>query len=318
MIGKFWDELFKIGDKYAERFGKKSIVVEVVHEIEDALHDVYEESEARKERITDRPPQNVEEILAFKHERVTPYVDPDDGQLMYEVTLDHSGYTKRCDTAYEVVDKILTAWDRGWRAADAMQRRMETSEERLNAVHRKLTRARQEIARLREENKYMLIEKSMEAALKAYLAGDANDVLVYYEDNLQMERLSNILKGAKFLVEQEKPDESPEKAKKKAPEAPKKKMKEEDENPSYSPEADEEIKRQLKVVGSAVPAVQPLSPSEAEVAIRLNGGMPQEQIAAELKMTHGNVSRIISKLKRYFGEEVIKKADIPLVRRKDA
>lgn len=128
MIGTFYNCLHEIIDKYRQEYGNQNVIVEALREVDEALHDAWEQGESDKIFLNDKKPTNMAEALAFSHERVKVYQDPNDGQLMYEIRMETGEsqyYTKHCDTALEATRKIMEKWDSGWRYVDRLKQEVE-------------------------------------------------------------------------------------------------------------------------------------------------------------------------------------------------
>lgn len=310
MIGKFYDYLFEIGDRYAETFGKNSIPAEIVREISDALHRAYDAAQEHKELVNDRSPESLEEILAFNHENVTVYIDPDDGQLMYDLCTDRVANThKYCDTAYEVVQKIVNRWDTGWRQAEKLQERVDDLERQVEKLEK-------------ERRQRMFVEKCLREALMDYVNG--KDVMCFKDGDLKTAvSVSSLLDGKRFLVNLNDMPEEPEPAKEepKKPEKPKPMKKpEKPEIKINYPTPAEKIKECLDQLSEANrERVQPLTETEAAIAIRLNNPyrLKQNRISRELGLTQSTISMHVKNLRRYFGNEVVESGEIPFVRKKE-
>ena len=307
MIGKFYDYLFEIGDRYAETFGKNSIPAEIVREISDALHRAYDAAQEQKELVNDRPPESLEEILAFNHENVTVYIDPDDGQLMYDLCTDRAANThKYCDTAYEVVQKIVNRWDTGWRQAEKLQERVDDLE--------------RQVEKLEKERRHRLfVEKCLREALMDFANG--KDVMCFKDGDLKTAvSVGSLLDGKRFLVDLDdvpEPEPEPVKEEPKKPEKPKP-MKAEVKINYPSPQ--EKINECLSQLSEANrERVQPLTETEAAIAIRLNNPyrLKQNRISRELGLTQSTISMHVKNLRRYFGSEVVDSGEIPFVRKKE-
>ena len=319
MIGKFYDYLFEIGDRYAKEYGRKSFPVEIVHEITDALHRAYDEGQENRILVNNRPPESLEEVLAFGHERVTPYIDPDDGQLMFELCLGGTAYKKHCDTAYEVVAKIVNNWDRGWKQADRLQ-------ERLDDAEVKIEKLRNVIAKLKAERRSNLyIEKALRDALRDY--ADGKEVMVFQNGDITTAvSVGSLLDGKRFLVDDKPAEEKVEPVKQtkaeppKAPKAPKKPEEELVQKTVISPTAQELIQEDLGQLSErSRELVQPLSDVEAEIVVRWNNPyrMSQKKISQELGLSPSTICKNMKNLEGYFDSATIKSREVPFLRRRE-
>ncbi len=321
MIGKFYDYLFEIGDRYAKEYGRKSFPVEIVHEITDALHRAYDEGQENKILVSNRPPESLEEVLAFGHERVTPYIDPDDGQLMFELCIGGTAYKKHCDTAYEVVTKIVNNWDRGWKQADRLQ-------EKLDDAEIKIEKLRNVIAKLKAERRSNLyIEKALRDALRDY--ADGKEVMVFQNGDITTAvSVGSLLDGKRFLVndkdeateEKAEPVKQPKAEPPKAPKVPKKPKEEPIQKTIISPTAQELIQEDLDQLSErSRELVQPLSETEAEIVVRWNNPyrMSQKKISQELGLSPSTICNKMKDLEGYFGVATIKSREVPFLRRRE-
>ncbi len=109
MVSRFWDLLFKYGDKTKEKNGADSPEFKTYSEICEMLQTVYDEGERYKEQVFNRKAESEIETQAMKFPGLETFYDRMDGTFFYEMD------GRRYDTAGEVVDGLLAERDLHWR-----------------------------------------------------------------------------------------------------------------------------------------------------------------------------------------------------------
>ena len=168
----------------------------------------------------------------------------------------------------------------------------------------------------------MFVEKCLREALMDYANG--KDVMCFKDGDLKTAVSGgSLLDGKRFLVDLNDMPEEPEPVKEepKKPEKPKPMKKpEKPEIKINYPSPQEKIDECLSQLSEANrERVQPLTETEAAIAIRLNNPyrLKQNRISRELGLTQSTISMHVKKLRRYFGNEVVDSGEIPFVRKKE-
>ena len=101
MISAFWDALFKYGDDLKKRKGFDSNEYKVYNDICKMLQIAYDNGEKYKEVKFDFQPRTPDEAQIFDITGLGIFVDPNDGDYMYELDKRHF------DTPSEVIQALI-------------------------------------------------------------------------------------------------------------------------------------------------------------------------------------------------------------------
>lgn len=101
MISAFWDALFKYGDQIKKNKGWESVEYKTYDEVCKILQFVYDQGERYKEVKFDFQPRTPDEAQVFDITGLGIYVDPQDGDYMYELDGRHF------DTPSELIQAII-------------------------------------------------------------------------------------------------------------------------------------------------------------------------------------------------------------------